>query len=102
LTYPPAIQETIAQHDACIWALGISGAAGMSEAEYTEITVGYFNSFLDVLKERPPALRRVHFELSTSVEKVPTRQRSAAFCTGVLRCESTPTVNLVELMSRLL
>jgi hypothetical protein len=52
LTYPPAIQETIAQHDACIWALGISGAAGMSEAEYTEITVGYFNSFLDVLKEK--------------------------------------------------
>jgi hypothetical protein len=51
LTYPPAIQETIAQHDACIWALGTS-SVGMSEAEYTEITVGYFNSFLNVLKER--------------------------------------------------
>jgi hypothetical protein len=51
LSYPPAIQDTIAQHDACIWALGIS-TAGMSEAKYTEITVGYFNSFLDVLKEK--------------------------------------------------
>ena len=51
LSYPPAIQETIAQHDACIWALGIS-TAGMSEAKYTEITVGYFNSFLNVLKEK--------------------------------------------------
>ena len=45
------MQETIAQHDACIWALGIS-AVGMSEAKYTEITVGYFKSFLDVLKEK--------------------------------------------------
>ena len=51
LTYPPAIQETIAQHDACIWALGIS-SVGMSEAKYTEITVGYFESFLNVLKEK--------------------------------------------------
>ncbi len=50
LTYPPAIQEKIAQHDACIWALGIL-SVGMSEAKYTEITVGYFNSFLNVLKE---------------------------------------------------
>ena len=54
LTYPPAIQEAISQHDACIWALGIS-TAGMSEAKYTEITVGYFNSFLKVLKEKAPA-----------------------------------------------
>ena len=52
LNYPPVIQETIAQHNACIWALGISGALCTPEAEYTEITVGYFNSFLDVLKEK--------------------------------------------------
>ena len=51
LSYPPAVQETIAQHDACIWALGIS-TAGLSEAEYTEITVGYLNTFLSVLKEK--------------------------------------------------
>ena len=51
LSYPPAIKETIAQHDACIWALGIS-TTGMSEAKYTEITVGYFNTFLNVLKEK--------------------------------------------------
>jgi hypothetical protein len=52
LNYPPVIQETIAQHNACIWALGISGALCTPEAEYTEITVGYFNSFLKVLKEK--------------------------------------------------
>jgi hypothetical protein len=45
------VQETIAQHDACIWALGVS-TLGLSEAQYTEITVGYFKSFLDVLKEK--------------------------------------------------
>ena len=50
-SYPPAIQEAIAQHDACIWALGIS-TSGMSEEKYTEITVGYFSAFLDVLKEK--------------------------------------------------
>ena len=51
LTYPPAIQEMIAQHDACIWALGIL-PVGISEAKYTEITFGYFDSFLNVLKEK--------------------------------------------------
>ena len=51
LTYPPALQETIAEHDACIWALGTS-AVGMSDANYTEITVGYFDAFLDVLKAK--------------------------------------------------
>jgi len=49
LTYPPALQETIAQHDACVWALGIS-AVGLSEEKYSEITVGYLDAFLDVLK----------------------------------------------------
>jgi hypothetical protein len=62
LTYPPAIQETIAQHDACIWALGIS-AVGMSEAKYTEITVGYFNSFLDVLKEKAAGTKESPFRV---------------------------------------
>jgi len=51
LTYPPALQETIAEHDACIWALGTS-TVGMSEAKYTEITVGYLDAFLDVLKAK--------------------------------------------------
>ena len=51
LTYPSALQETIAEHDACIWALGTS-AVGMSEAKYTEITVGYLDAFLDVLKAK--------------------------------------------------
>jgi hypothetical protein len=62
MTYPPAIQETIAQHDACIWALGIS-AVGMSEAEYTEITVGYFNSLLNVLKEKATSTEGSRFRV---------------------------------------
>jgi len=51
LAYPGALQETIAEHDACIWALGTS-AVGMSEDKYTEITVGYFGAFLDAVKEK--------------------------------------------------
>jgi len=51
LTYPSALQETIAEHDTCIWALGTS-SVGMSEAKYTEITVGFFDAFLDVLKAK--------------------------------------------------
>ena len=51
LTYPPAIQEIIAQHDACVWALGIS-ASGLSEAKYMEITNGCLSAFLDVLRDR--------------------------------------------------
>jgi len=51
LAYPPALQETIAEHDACIWALGVS-TVGMSEDKYTEITVGYLSAFLDALKEK--------------------------------------------------
>lgn len=47
-TYPPALRETIAEHDACIWALGTS-TVGKSEVEYAEITVGYLDAFLDVL-----------------------------------------------------
>jgi hypothetical protein len=50
LTYPPALKEKLAEHDACIWALGIT-SAGMSEEQYTEITVGYFDALLDALKE---------------------------------------------------
>ncbi|KAI0252952.1 hypothetical protein BJV78DRAFT_1390199 [Lactifluus subvellereus] len=50
LTYPSTLQRTIAEHDACIWALGIS-AVGMSEDKYTEITVGYLDTLLSALKE---------------------------------------------------
>jgi len=50
LTYPPALKEKLAEHDACIWALGTS-SVGMSEEKYTEITVGYFDALLDTLKE---------------------------------------------------
>jgi len=51
LTYPSALQEAIAELDACIWALGTS-FVGMSKAKYTEIIVGYFDAFLDVLKAK--------------------------------------------------
>lgn len=51
LTYPPALKEKLAEHDACIWALGTT-SVGMSEETYTEITVGYFDTLLDALKEK--------------------------------------------------
>ena len=51
LTYPPTLQEVIAGHDACIWALGTS-TVGTPEDEYTELTVGYLDAFLDVLKAK--------------------------------------------------
>ncbi|KAI9444233.1 hypothetical protein H4582DRAFT_1920268 [Lactarius indigo] len=50
LTYPPALKEKLAEHDACIWALGTSSIC-MSEEKYTEITVGYLDALLDALKE---------------------------------------------------
>ncbi|KAI9458909.1 hypothetical protein BJY52DRAFT_1119271, partial [Lactarius psammicola] len=50
LTYPPALKEKPAEHDACIWALGIM-SMGVSEEKCTEITVNYFDAFLDALKE---------------------------------------------------
>ena len=49
LSFPPALQQTIAEHDACIWALGIS-TVGLSEDKYTEITVGYLDTLLNALK----------------------------------------------------
>ena len=51
LTYPSALKEKLAEHDACIWALGTT-SVGMSEEKYTEITVGYFDTLLDALKEK--------------------------------------------------
>ncbi|KAH8998149.1 hypothetical protein EDB92DRAFT_1331698 [Lactarius akahatsu] len=50
LTYPRTLKEKLAEHDACIWALGTS-SVGMSEEKYTEITLGYFDALLDALKE---------------------------------------------------
>jgi nucleoside-diphosphate-sugar epimerase len=50
LTYPPALKEKLGEHDACIWALGIT-SVGISEEQYTEITVGYFDALLNGLKE---------------------------------------------------
>ena len=50
LTYSPALKEKLAEHDACIWALGVT-SVGISDEKYTEITVGYLDALLDALKE---------------------------------------------------
>ena len=101
LNYPPAIQETIAQHDACIWALGTS-SVGMSEAEYTEITVGYFKSFLDVLKEKAVGTEgspfRVVFISGKGAD--PTEKSRILFARVKVR-ENTQTANIVELTFQL-
>jgi len=87
LTYPPALQETIAEHDACVWALGTS-AVGMSEAKYTMITVGYFDTLLDVLKQQASVPWKVHFASSSLAGMGLTRQRRATCRSSVSRCEN--------------
>lgn len=50
LSYSPDVASTLAQHDACIWALGKS-ARGMSEADYTVITYDYPMALLRAIEE---------------------------------------------------
>lgn len=40
MEYPPEIAKKLADHDACIWALGTS-SIGMSEEAYTKVTYDY-------------------------------------------------------------
>ncbi|KIY65498.1 hypothetical protein CYLTODRAFT_379376 [Cylindrobasidium torrendii FP15055 ss-10] len=40
MDYPPEIAKKLADHDACIWALGTS-SIGMSEEAYTKVTYDY-------------------------------------------------------------
>lgn len=47
ISYP---KDLLAEHDACIWALGVS-QIGKTEAEYTEVTLGYVKAFLEDLKD---------------------------------------------------
>jgi hypothetical protein len=102
LTYPPAIQETIAQHDACIWALGIS-TVGMSEAKYTEITVGYFNSFLNVLKEKAAGTEESPFRVVfISGLGVDSTEKSRVLFVRVKVRVHADSQSLLELTSRLL
>ena len=103
LTYPPAIQETIAQYDTWIWALGISeSAVGMSEAKYIEITVRYFNSFLNVLKEKAAGTEespfRVVFVSGKGADST-KKSRVLYVCQGA---SPSRQQTFVELMSRLL
>ncbi|GJE86454.1 hypothetical protein PsYK624_025340 [Phanerochaete sordida] len=55
--YPPALAARLAEHDACIWALGTS-AVGMSEADYARITVEYPLAALRALRDAGVAARR--------------------------------------------
>lgn len=49
-TYTPELARELAAHDACVWALGKS-AVGMSEKDYTEVTLEYPLALLSALKE---------------------------------------------------
>ncbi|KAF9012086.1 hypothetical protein BDZ89DRAFT_1077507 [Hymenopellis radicata] len=48
--YPADVQKKLADHDACIWALGCS-SLGMSEADYTRVTYDYVVSAVSALRE---------------------------------------------------
>jgi len=50
MEYPPDLISQLADHDACIWALGKS-VAGMSEKEYTTMTYGYVMEALKALSQ---------------------------------------------------
>ncbi|KAK7469346.1 hypothetical protein VKT23_003826 [Stygiomarasmius scandens] len=55
LNYPADVRQKLAEHDACIWALGTS-SSGMSEEAYTKITYDYVVSIISALesvKNRP-------------------------------------------------
>ncbi|KAF7985984.1 hypothetical protein HWV62_41290 [Athelia sp. TMB] len=56
LAYPADLPARLAEHDACIWALGRS-AVGMSEEAYTEMTYGYVVHALDALEKGGVAAR---------------------------------------------
>ncbi|TCD61173.1 hypothetical protein EIP91_008817 [Steccherinum ochraceum] len=49
-SYPADVASRLAQHDACIWALGTS-SNGVAEADYTRITYEYPMAMVKALKE---------------------------------------------------
>lgn len=59
-SYPPDLATRLAEHDACIWALGKS-VRGMTEEQYTLLTYGYPMAALRAMRDagvgrdRPPA-----------------------------------------------
>ncbi len=49
-SYPADVSTRLAEHDACIWALGKS-SLGFSEADYTVLTYDYPMALIRTLKE---------------------------------------------------
>jgi hypothetical protein len=50
LDYPSDLPVRLAEHDACVWALGKS-SVGLSDEEYTRITYDYTMHFVNTLQE---------------------------------------------------
>ncbi|EKM56525.1 uncharacterized protein PHACADRAFT_253704, partial [Phanerochaete carnosa HHB-10118-sp] len=48
--YPPELAKRLAEHDACIWAMGKS-VRGMTEAEYTRLTYEYPMAVLRAMRD---------------------------------------------------
>lgn len=57
LAYPGDLPAHLAEHDACIWALGTT-SVGMTEKEYTKITYGYVMVAIKALEDDGVAKRR--------------------------------------------
>ncbi|KAK7683515.1 hypothetical protein QCA50_013349 [Cerrena zonata] len=49
-SYPSELATRLAQHDACIWALG-KASKGISEPDYTRLTYDYPMAFINAVKE---------------------------------------------------
>ncbi|CAL1708872.1 unnamed protein product [Somion occarium] len=50
VSYSPDLASSLAQHDACIWAMG-KASSGMSEADYTRLTYDYPMAFIKALRD---------------------------------------------------
>ncbi|KAH7886045.1 hypothetical protein F5I97DRAFT_1927926 [Phlebopus sp. FC_14] len=50
LSYPSELPTKLAEHDACIWALGKS-SVGLSDEEYTRITYDYTMTFVNQIQQ---------------------------------------------------
>lgn len=56
-SYPSELASRLAQHDACIWALG-KASQGISEPDYTRLTYDYPMAFMNALKDASAGAER--------------------------------------------
>lgn len=71
LNYPEDLPYRLAQHDACIWALGRS-SSGLTEQEYTKVTYDYLMAAVIALEKGGVGKIKTS-EDGSAIEKPPFR-----------------------------